>query len=52
MKPEHDTERACPDPIRGGERFPACAKPVALTAVWLGAPAGEGRSEKIMLYKQ
>ena len=37
-----------PDAIRGGNRFPACAKPFARTIVWLDASAGEGRSEKIM----
>jgi len=33
---------------KSGYRFPACAKPVAPTLVWLDAAAGEGRSEKIM----
>jgi hypothetical protein len=33
-------KKPAPDAIRGGYRFPACAKP---------ASAGEDRSEKIML---
>jgi len=33
-------------------RFPACAKPVARFVVGLDAPAGEGRSEKIMLQQK
>jgi len=32
--------------------FPACAKPVALFLIRLDAPAGEGRSDKIMLEQQ
>jgi hypothetical protein len=31
------------------QRFPACAKPVAVVIVRRDASAGEGRSEKIML---
>ena len=34
--------------IRGGYRFPACAKPLVRFIVWLGASAGEARSERIM----
>jgi len=34
---------------KSGNRFPAGAKPAARFVVWLGASAGEGRSEKIML---
>jgi hypothetical protein len=41
-------KKPAPDSIRGGYRFPACAKPVARFVVWLDASAGEGRSEKIM----
>jgi hypothetical protein len=33
---------------KSGNRFPACAKPLARLVVWLDASAGEGRSEKIM----
>src|SRR5262245_29617874 len=33
---------------KSGYRFPACAKPSAQLAVWLGASAGEARSEKDM----
>ena len=42
---------AARDAIRGGYRFPACAKPVAPVVIWLDASAGEGRSEKIMLHE-
>src|ERR1700736_1343797 len=38
-----------PHLMRGGYRFPACAKPFALSIVRLDASAREGRSEKIML---
>jgi hypothetical protein len=38
--------------MRGGYRFPACAKPVAPVVVWLDASAGEGRSDKIMHLKR
>src|SRR5262245_49966495 len=31
---------------KSGYRFPACAKPLARSVVWLDASAGEGRSEK------
>jgi hypothetical protein len=41
--------RPAPDLIRGVQRFPACAKPVAWFSIRLDASAGEGRSEKIML---
>jgi hypothetical protein len=34
---------------KSGYRFPACAKPFAEFVARLDAPAGEGRSEKIML---
>jgi hypothetical protein len=34
---------------KSGNRFPACARPVACFVVSLDASAGEGRSEKIML---
>jgi hypothetical protein len=37
---------------KSGHRFPACAKPAALSVVWLDASAGEGRSEKIMLQQK
>jgi hypothetical protein len=42
-------KRPVPDLIRDVQRFPACAKPVAMSIVWRDASAGEGRSEKIML---
>jgi hypothetical protein len=38
-----------PDLIRGGNRFPACAKPSTQASCSFLASAGEGRSEKIML---
>jgi hypothetical protein len=41
-------KKPAPDLIRGGHRFPACAKPVEGSFIWLDASAGEGRSEKIM----
>src|SRR5262245_30425894 len=41
-------KKPAPHLMRGGYRFPACAKPVARFVVWLDASAGEGRSEKIM----
>jgi hypothetical protein len=34
---------------KSGDRFPACAKPLALSVVRLDASAGEAKSEKIML---
>jgi len=34
--------------MRGGYRFPACAKPLVCVLIVLDASAGEGRSEKIM----
>jgi hypothetical protein len=34
---------------KSGNRFPACAKPWHRLALSVGASAGEGRSEKIML---
>jgi hypothetical protein len=34
---------------KSGYRFPACAKPLARLVIWLDAPAGEGRSDKIIL---
>ncbi len=42
-------KKPAPDLIRGGNRFPACAKPWHLLVVWLDASAGEGRSDKIVL---
>jgi len=42
-------KKLAPDPIRGGRRFPACAKPVASLVISLDASAGAGRSEKITL---
>jgi hypothetical protein len=42
-------KKPAPDAIRGGYRFPACAKPWRRWSVWLDASVGEGRSEKIML---
>jgi hypothetical protein len=42
-------KKPAPDVIRGGYRFPACAKPWHRSSFWLDASAGEGRSEKIML---
>jgi hypothetical protein len=42
-------KKPAPHLFRGGNRFPACAKPVVEFVVWLDASAGEGRSEKIML---
>jgi hypothetical protein len=43
-------KKPAPDVIRGGHRLPACAEPYefSVTSV-LNAPAGEGRSDKIML---
>jgi hypothetical protein len=37
---------------KNGNRFPACAKPLPDSIVWLDASAGEGRSEKIMLQEK
>jgi len=48
MIPKKPAPDAARDAIRGGNRFPACAKPVARLVVWLKASAGEGRSDKIM----
>jgi hypothetical protein len=42
-------KKPAPDLIRGGNRFPACAKPLVLFIALLDASAGEGRSDKIML---
>jgi hypothetical protein len=42
-------KKRAPHLMRGRNRFPACAKPLVGFIVWLGASAGEGRSEKIML---
>jgi hypothetical protein len=42
-------KKPAPRLMRGGRRFPACAKPGIVPAVWIGASAGVGRSEKIML---
>jgi hypothetical protein len=52
MIPKKPAPEAAGDAIRGGNRFPACAKPAALSVVWLDASAGEGRSEKIMLKRK
>jgi hypothetical protein len=41
-----------PDLIRGGYRFPACAKPSHDPIMWNDASAGVGRSEKIMLHEK
>jgi hypothetical protein len=43
-------KKPAPDLIRGGNRFPACAKPVARFIIRLDASAGEGRSEKVILH--
>jgi hypothetical protein len=43
-------KKPAPDLIRGGYRFPACAKPLHAFSLRLEASAGEGRSEKIMLH--
>jgi hypothetical protein len=45
-------KKPAPDLIRGGYRFPACAKPCQSRLVPFDATAGEGRSEKIMLKQQ
>jgi hypothetical protein len=42
-------KKPAPDVIRGGYRFPACAKPRQPLAVSFNPSAGEARSEKIML---
>jgi hypothetical protein len=42
-------KKPAPHLMRGGYRFPACAKPLARFIVLLDASAGEARSEKIML---
>jgi hypothetical protein len=39
-------KKLAPHLMRGGYRFPACAKPKARFVVWHDASAGEGRSEK------
>jgi len=44
-------KKPAPHLMRGGNRFPACAKPEDGSFVCLSASAGEGRSEKIMLQK-
>jgi hypothetical protein len=49
MIPKKPAPDASGDAIRGGYRFPACAKRFEELVVWLDASAGEGRSEKIML---
>ncbi len=38
--------------LKSGNRFPACAKPLARLFVLLEASAGEGRSDKIMRMEQ
>jgi hypothetical protein len=45
-------KKPAPHLMRGGYRFPACAKPWHDFDIWLDAPAGEGRSEKIMLNQE
>ena len=40
-------KKPAPGLIRGGNRFPACAKPWHGPWLWIDASAGEGRSEKI-----
>jgi hypothetical protein len=45
-------KKPAPDLIRGGYRFPACAKPRQPLGVLVRASAGEGRSEEIMLKQQ
>jgi hypothetical protein len=42
-------KKPAPDLIRGGHRFPACAKSWHWFLVLLDASAGEGRSGNIML---
>jgi hypothetical protein len=44
-------KKPAPDVIRGGYRFPACAKPRQWRAFPFDASAGEARSEKIMRKK-
>ena len=41
-----------PDVIRGGRRFPACAKPLRCPFIRLDASAGEGRSDKLTLEQE
>jgi hypothetical protein len=41
-------KKPAPHLMRGGYRFPACAKPLDGLSIWLNASAGEGRSEKIV----
>jgi hypothetical protein len=41
-------KKLAPDLIRGGCRFPACAKPSEQPSHPIDATAGEARSEKIM----
>jgi hypothetical protein len=41
-------KKLVPDLIRDVQRFPACAKPWHILAVWTNASAGVGRSDKIM----
>jgi hypothetical protein len=41
-------KKPAPHLMRGGYRFPACAKPVARIVLLRDASAGEGRSGKIM----
>jgi hypothetical protein len=45
-------KKPAPDLIRGGYRFPACAKPRLSRLLSFDASAGEARSEKIMLKQQ
>jgi hypothetical protein len=45
-------KKPAPHLMRGGYRFPACAKPKQKFVVWLDASAGEARSEKIMLQEE
>jgi hypothetical protein len=41
-------KKACPVPDTGGHRFSRRREALAPLITWLGASAGEGRSEKIM----
>ena len=45
-------KKPAPHLMRGGYRFPACAKPWRRPISWMDASAGVGRSEKIMLHQE
>jgi hypothetical protein len=45
----HDPEKACPGRDPGWVPVSRLREALARLAIWLGASAGEGRSEKIML---